>query len=116
MFESLVAKLGSPTHFAVAISLSGVQVGAYAQSSNTQRNADTQGDGSFSVPVYAGQWSLQVNNTPSGFISPNTQFTVPPVHEPCAGVTDTSVAPAGTALARLTDVAGDGPLFCTCNV
>lgn len=56
--------------------ISGFQIGAYNQASDTSRSASSAGDGSFSIPVYAGQWSVQVFNLPNQYISPELQYTV----------------------------------------
>lgn len=56
--------------------ISGIQVGAVLQSGQTSRSATSQNDGSFSIPVYAGQWSLQIFNSPSGYITPSQNVSV----------------------------------------
>src|SRR4051812_34017084 len=55
--------------------ISGSQVSA-ALPGGIFRNANTGGDGSFSIPVYAGQWIVQLANPPPSLIGPNLQFTV----------------------------------------
>jgi hypothetical protein len=56
--------------------LSGIQVGAVLQSDQSSRSSTSQNDGSFSIPVYGGQWSVQIFNSPPGYISPSRNVTV----------------------------------------
>jgi hypothetical protein len=56
--------------------LPGMQVGAYDQTSGTSRSSDSGADGSFSIPVFAGNWNLQIFNTPQGYIGSSQQITV----------------------------------------
>jgi hypothetical protein len=56
--------------------LSGFQVGASLQNGGSSRSSNTASDGSFSIPVYAGQWTVQVFDLPNGYISPNLPYTV----------------------------------------
>ncbi|HEY6227241.1 MAG TPA: carboxypeptidase-like regulatory domain-containing protein [Verrucomicrobiae bacterium] len=56
--------------------LSGVQIGAINQGSNNSRSSTSGPDGSFSIPVYAGQWSLQLFNPSPNYIAPVQQITV----------------------------------------
>jgi hypothetical protein len=57
--------------------ISGIQVGAVRQSTQTSRSGTSQNDGSFRIPVYAGAWDLYVFNLPDGLIASQvSQITV----------------------------------------
>lgn len=70
------ASLNGKVVDATGATLSGIQVEAYIQNTSVFRNADSQADGTFSIPVYAGQWTVQANNLPSNLIGSSQQFTV----------------------------------------
>jgi hypothetical protein len=55
--------------------LSGIQVGAHQQSGGTSRSAFSQADGSFSIPVFEGNWNLHIVNSQS-YISPMRTVSV----------------------------------------
>jgi hypothetical protein len=57
--------------------LSGIQLIAFSANSGNFRSGDSGPDGSFSIPVNAGTWYLQVSgNPPAGFLAPSLQFSI----------------------------------------
>ena len=61
---------------AAGAGMSGLQVGAFNQSTGTSRSSTSGVDGAFSIPVFGGQWTLQIFNTPQGYVSPSRNLTV----------------------------------------